>query len=65
MKIRCEVDLDTELGEYSLRFWNMSKPGTDIEYNEVRDLLKGAFEDVDSNIMGADDEDERVLKVIH
>jgi hypothetical protein len=65
MKVRCEVDLDTDTGEYSVRFWNMSSPGSDIEYNEVRVLLQDIFTDIDENIMNAEDEDNRVLKVIH
>lgn len=65
MKVRCEVDLDTNTGEWSLRFWNMSSPGTDIEYNEVREILQKMFTDVDRGIVDADDDDERVLKLVH
>lgn len=65
MKVRCEVNLNTDSGEYEIRFWNMTSPGSDIEYNEIQSMLKSIFIDVDKDIMSSGDEDERVLKVIH
>ncbi len=65
MKVRCEIDLDTESGKYSLKFWNMTSPGSDIEYNEVQEMLKAAVNGVVEDVESLGNEDERILKAIH
>lgn len=66
MKVRCEIDLNVDTGEYEMKFWNMSHPGRTIEYNEVRSMVKKVFMDTDNQIESTgNDSDERVTKIVH
>ena len=65
MKIKCEIEMDLESGEYDIVFRNVSNPGESIEYNEVQEFLKQVFSNVDEEIMGAGPEDDQVLKIVH
>lgn len=50
MKVKCEVSMDLESGDYELRFWNVSNPGQDIEYNEVKHMLEQIFASADKKV---------------
>ena len=66
MKIRCEIDLNTETSEYAIRFWNLTKPGSNVDYTELVSMLKHVFADVNSQVdeSGVDSTDT-VLKIVH
>ena len=44
MKVKFEVILNTDNGEYEIRFQNLSSPGEDVEYAEVKYMLTEIFE---------------------
>lgn len=67
MKVKCEIEMDLDEGEYSMKFNNLSAPGDPIEYNEVIEFLRGVMESFEDQ-MGAsieDEKDERAFKLIH
>lgn len=65
MKVKCELTLDSETNEYELRFWNLSSPGTGIEYNKISPILKQIFAKTDEEIISGIDSDEQITKEIH
>jgi hypothetical protein len=46
MKVRCEIVLDMETGDYELCFHNATHPGERMDYVQVREALRRVIEDV-------------------
>lgn len=65
MKIKCEIELNTDTGEYEIQFWNLSKPGQSIVYTDVLPVLKRIFDDNEKEITSGIDSDEQTLREIH
>jgi hypothetical protein len=57
MKVRVETTLDTETGDYEMKFFNVSHPGEAMDYMNIRDMLSKVFVDFTKRIDGVDDED--------
>lgn len=47
MKVRCDITLDLETGDYDLKVHNLTKPGEPMDYLRIRAVLRRIFEDVD------------------
>lgn len=47
MKVRCDIILDLDTGEYELTVHNLSNPGESMDYLHIRRVLRRMFEDVD------------------
>jgi hypothetical protein len=52
MKIKCEITMDTETGDYELTFYNLSTSEEPMEYGEMNAILKKIFTDVDKQVDG-------------
>jgi len=65
MKVKCEVTIDTESGDYEVQYWNVSEPGESIVYSDVSPLLKRIFNDNEQEVNSGIDSDEQVFKEIH
>jgi len=63
MKVKCEIDMNIETGDFDIRFWNVSRPGKPIEYNEVRGMLQKIFATTDKKIEKEDS--PQVTKMVH
>lgn len=65
MKVSCEVELDLDTKEYSLKF-HTNPAGSEVDLYELKDMLKKVFQDVDKQIEenGVDSTDD-FLKQIH
>lgn len=50
MRVKIEVEMETEDGEYNVVFRNISDPGEDMDYKEVMTILQRVFGDVDTKI---------------
>jgi len=66
MKIKCEIILDTDNGDYNMVFNNLTKAGEPIEYNELTNFLKKVFNNMDEQIdVTGIDSGENFTKMIH
>ena len=65
MKVKCELNIDTETGEWEIRFWNKTKPGEPVDYTEVKPLLDQIFKSYDKQVMEGILSDDNVFKEIH
>ena len=39
-KIKCEVIMDLDTGEYDIQFFNVTNPGSDMSRSKIADTLK-------------------------
>ena len=46
MKVRCEIVLDMETGDYELRFHNATEPGERMDYKQIQEALRRVISDV-------------------
>ena len=46
MKVRCEIDVDLESGDYEMRFRNVSQPGARMDFVQIQPVMRRVFEDV-------------------
>lgn len=44
MKVKCEILLETETGEYELKVHNVSNPGEPVDYARLRKALELVFD---------------------
>lgn len=66
MKVKCEVLVDTESGEFEVTFHNESNPDEPIEYNALRSILFKIFSNTDAQIESTGIEStDKVQKSIH
>ena len=65
MRIKTVIEMNTDTGEFTTQFFNLSNPGEGIEYHTINDILKKIFKDVDKQIGTAPLDDEQVLKMVH
>ena len=65
MRAKIELTLDTEKGDWEMRVHNLSSPGKDIDYNEIKPVLEKIFSGATTQIVNGIESDERVFREIH
>lgn len=65
MRAKVTIELDTSTGDYTTQFSNISKPGEDIDYHQIMEVLKKIFGDIDGQVIAAKEDDDRILKSVH
>ena len=65
MKFKSRIEVDTESGEYEVHFENVSNPGENMDYYELREHLAKVFTDWGQSIEEDDDSSDQVIKSIH
>jgi hypothetical protein len=46
MKVRCEIELDLQSGNYEMRVRNLSQPGERMDYMQIQQALRRVLDDV-------------------
>ena len=65
MKVKVEIEIDTDTGKYDVRFWNVSNPEQSIIYTDLLPILEDVFNDNKREVTSGIDSDDQVLKDIH
>jgi len=60
-KFSCTITGDLDSGDYEAIFKNISSPGDDIEYSDVKDFLQKVLKDLENT----EETDERFVKLIN
>jgi hypothetical protein len=47
VKVRCEIQLDLDTGDYDFKVHNLTTPGEPVDYEKIRTILKRVVGDVD------------------
>jgi hypothetical protein len=63
MKVKCEMTINLDNGEYEVKFINLHKPGEDIEYDTALLMIKNIIDELTENAQKEDD--PQVTKIIH
>lgn len=50
MKIKLEIELDTEIGDYEVCFRNLSDPTIGIDWFEIKPVLAGILKQLDYKV---------------
>lgn len=46
MKVRLEMEVDLGTGVYDVRFYNLDRPGEDIDVRQLKEVAARVFDDV-------------------